>query len=356
MARHTTCRPIAQLDTIGWLTYAGGIVAAVAGVAAGVAIALALLPGALLSANPVTIGIAAGVLLAGVLGAIATLEHIRDYFFDGRLGCIAEERCALGRVGIIEDNADGDLSLNLLLAPAQDATTEAQYREMWQAKELVFMDPGVASGDPSWVHKPIALRLGEDPIGQGPNLLPFFHCEIEGKFFDDWTSALIAYMWGLAALATGLLALAVAGTVAGPLGWIVVAAVALLLLLALLFGLVPGQDDIPSGETEPVGSAVPGAMGPIVTDSGGNTVSVGDHVIVSGRHVVDTGHASKGCWNELHPVRGIAKVRSEEYDRVDNSPEGQAVVQRYCEALKGFVDKTGTTAQPLTCLEHPRIG
>ncbi len=357
MARQTTCRPIAEVWTgVGWFTYVGGITAAVAAVAGAVAISLALLKTSLLTANPVTIGIAAGALLAGVLGAIATLTHIRNYFFDHKLGCITEQECALGQVWIIEDNADGDLSLNLILAPARDVTTLDQYRVMWQSAKLVFHDPGVATADPEWTHKPGEVRLGVEPTGQGPNRLPYFHCEIEGTFFDDWTSAVIAYMWVLAGLATALLALAIAGTVAGPLGWIVVAALALLVLLALVLGLGPSEDDLLTAEADPIGTAIPGEAGPIVTDTGGNRVSVGDYVVVSGRHVVDTGHSNVGCWNEFHPLRAIAKVTSNEYAAVNGTAASHALVDRYCKALRDFTDKTGTVKQGLTCLEHPRLG
>jgi hypothetical protein len=357
MARQTTCQPIGDVWTgVGWGTYAGGILAAVGTVAAGVATALALFNVAFFTLNPVTIGIAAGVLIASLLGLIATLTHIRNYFFDHRLGCIAEEECALGQVWIIEDNSDGDRSLNLILAPAADSTTEAEYRTMWQAEKLVFHDPGVATADSSWKHKPGALRLGVEPTGQGTFKLPYFHCEIEGTFFDDWTSALLVYMWALVGYATAILALAIAGTVSGPLGWILVGLIALLALLALALGLLPSQDDVFTTEAGPIGTATPGPNGPIVTDSGGSTIAVGDFIVILGRHVVDTGHSDEGCWNELHPVRAIAKVTGRDYGRVDNSPDGRAAVQAFCKALSDFRDPTGTIKQKLTCLEHPKIG
>ena len=357
MARQTTCKPIADVETgIGWMTYVGGIAAVVVAVAAAAATALAPLNVAFLSGNPVTVRIAAGVAIASLLGLIATLTHIRNYFFDGRLGCIAEEECALGRVWVIEEDADGDRALNLILAPANDATTEAEYSSMWQAKQLVFHDPGVATADSSWQHKPSAMRLGVEPTGQGTFKLPYFHCEIEGTFFDDWTSALLTYMWILVGYATAILALAIVGTVLGPLGWILLGAVALLLLLAALFGWLPGQDDAFITEAGPIGTANPGPNGPIVTDSGGSTIAVGDFIVILGRHVVDTGHADKGCWNELHPVRAIAKVREADYNRVDESPDGQAAVKAFCKALSDFRDPTGTIKQKLTCLEHPAIG
>jgi hypothetical protein len=356
MARHTTCQPIGDVWTdVGWGKSLGGI-AALTGFLAGVATALALLNVAFLSLNPVTIGIAAGVLIASLLALIASLTHIRNYFFDHRLGCIAEEECALGRVWIIEENADGDRSLNLVLAPAADSTTEAEYRTMWQAEKLVFRDPGVATADSSWQHKPGAVRLGVEPTGQGTFKLPYFHCEIEGTFFDDWSSALLAYMWALVGYATAILALAIAGTVSGPLGWILVGLLALLMLLALALGLLPGDDDVFTTGAGPIGTSNPGPTGPIVTDSGGSTIAVGDFIVILGRHVVDTGHAEDGCWNELHPVRAIAKVTGRDYERVDNSPDGRATVQAFCKALSDFRDPTGTIKQKLTCLEHPAVG
>lgn len=357
MARQTTCRPMHEVWTgVGGWAIAGGIVAAVGAIGAAVAIALALLHVSFLTLNPVTIGIAAGVLIASLLGLIAELTHIRNYFFDGKLGCIAEEECGLGQVWIIEDNSDGDVSLNLILAPARDTTTLAEYRGMFQADRLVFRDPGVATADPAWEHKPDAMRLGNEPTGQFTAKLPYFHCEIEGTFFDDWSSALLAYMWVLVGFATALLALAIAGTVSGPIGWIVVAAVALLVLLALAFGLLPGQDDEFTTDASPVGTATPGPGGPIVTDSGGTSISVGDFVVVLGRHVVDTGHHDEGCWNELHPLRAVAKVTSDDYNSVVDTPDGRAILDRYCRALSDFRDPTGTIRQELKCSEHPAVG
>ncbi len=357
MARQTTCRPMSEVWTgVGGWAIAGGILAAVGAIGAAVTIALALLHVSFVTLNAVTIGIAAGVLIASLLGLIAELTHIRNYFFDGKLGCIAEEECGLGQVWIIEDNEDGDVSLNLILAPARDTTTLAEYRAMSQPARLIFHDPGVATVDPAWQHKPEAMRLGSEPTGQFTAKLPYFHCEIEGSFFDDWSSALIAYMWVLIGFATALLAIAIAGAVSGPIGWIVVAAVALLLLLALAFGLLPGSDDEFTTEAGPVGTATPGPGGPIVTDSGGSTISVGDFVVVLGRHVVDTGHSGEGCWNELHPLRAVAKVTSAEYEIIADTPAGHETLGRYCQALSDFRDPTGTIRQELTCSEHPAVG
>ncbi|CAN5911676.1 hypothetical protein BH11BAC7_BH11BAC7_02900 [soil metagenome] len=49
-----------------------------------------------------------------------------NYYFDHRLVCIEDSKCAIGKVIITEENQDGDISLDLLLGPAVGTTTAAE--------------------------------------------------------------------------------------------------------------------------------------------------------------------------------------------------------------------------------------
>jgi hypothetical protein len=286
------------------------------------------------------------------LFAINLLVQFRDYFFDKRLVCHGEDRCAIAHVITIEDNGDGDNSLNTILAPADADTTESAYMAMAQPAALVYPDPGLASR--GWRLVPSANRPSLEPRTFGRGNLPFFHCEIEGTFLDDWTTALLAYLWVLFGLAAAALALAAASLALGPIGWVIWIAIALFILLAILFGASSlDEDEAGSARGGPIGDALPSPTGPVITDSGGNAVSVGDFVAMFGRHVCDTGH-NPDCWNELHPLKAITKILQSEYESV---PEGGGdILDKYCVALRDFLDETGALKQSLTCLEHPRVG
>jgi hypothetical protein len=189
----------------------------------------------------------------------------------------------------------------------------------------------------------------------GHGKLPFFHCEIEGTKLDDWTIALIAYLWTLVGLAATAFALAAAGAALGPISWAIWIAIALFIFLASLFGLSLGDDPAGSAPAAPVGNAVPGPAGPIITDAGGNAINVGDLVAMIGYHITDSGH-NPGCWNELHPLKGIAKITQREYNSVGIAHAPDDIYDKYCAALKDFVTNVGKISQTLTHLEHKRVG
>jgi len=204
--------------------------------------------------------------------------------------------------------------------------------------------------------------------------LPLFHCEIEGTFLDTVTLAAIAYLWALFALGVAAVVLGGIFTALGPIGWVVYVAIAvlviLIILLVMLLGALFGGDDTDEVEAGPLGDALPSPTGPIITDTGGNTVHADDFVALIGRPVCDTGH-NEPCWDELHPLKAIAKIRPEEYALVPVAHTPGDIFDRYCIALRGFVDQVGRVEQELKgetpagggppaksplCLEHPRLG
>jgi hypothetical protein len=356
MARNTTCTSLtAAWDGIGGVNIALGVVGAIGIIVAGVMAAVAAFSAAALI--PPTLAIAASILAASCLMAINLLTQTRNYFFDHRLVCMDGDRCALAWVQTIEADADGDRALNTVLAPANGSTSEPAYQSMFQSSTLVYPDPGLASR--GWSLSPKDNRTGANPATFGSGELPFFHCEIEGTYLDDWTVALLAYFWTLFGIAAAAMALAAAATALGPVAWVIWVAVALLVILLAIFGIhmLGGDPDIGQADAGPVGDSTPGPSGPIITDAGGNSIRVGDYIALIGRHVCDTGHHdSGGCWDELHPVLGVTKIPQSDYDSAPTSHTVDDIYDKYCDALHDFIDSTGTIRQSLTHLEHPKVG
>lgn len=361
MARQTTCATVAGVwDGVPGVDLALGIIGVIGLIVAPVALAIAALSAAGLT--PASMLIAASALEFACLFAINLLHKVRDYIFDHRLICLDGDRCALGQVITIEDNGDGDKSMNVVLAPATATTTPAEYQGWFQPSSLIFMDPGLASRgfhlDPAKARTPL--------FGAG---LPFLHSEIEGTYFDTLTTAVLAWLWTIFAIAVAAMIAAGAALALGPFAWAIWIAVAILIILALLLiGLFGGGDD-DSIDAGPLGDATPTPAGPIITDVGGHTINRNDFVALIGRHVTDTGH-NPPAWDELHTVTGVAKIPESEYRAAPIAHTPGDLYDRYCEALKGFVDGVGQVKQELEgtthgtstgprdvpCLEHERIG
>ena len=358
MARHTNCCQIKDAgEPPSGVQKTAAILGAVAVAVAGVVGLIAAL--GLAAVSPVTLAGAATALVVGAGLIISLINHIRDYFFDHRLVCLDGDRCMIGQIVALEDDADGDQSINSVLAPATGTTTLTDYKKMPQVQELMLMDPGLASR--GWDLIPEGARQEADPQFFGDGNLPLFHAEIEGTYFDDWTTAMLAFLWSAIALGVAAAALAAAELIPGA-GWILAGIVALLAILGLIFGveMAIGDQDTTSVKPDPLGSAKPDAAGPIITDVTGQRLHVNDTIAIMGRHVTDTGHhtdPNHRCWNELHPIKAITKIHHSEYDKVPATAQDRTtILDAYCQALHQFVDDShsGQTRAALTCLEHPR--
>lgn len=366
MARYTKCTNVDGIWTseVSWII-ALGVIGAVALLVAGLWAAYLAMAAA--SITPQSLLIAASILAAACTAGIATLHLIQNYYFDHRLVCIQDRRCALGHVVTIEDNGDGDRSMNLVLAPADFDTTKAEYSAMPQPALLVYgnsNDPDIASIGMNM--DPYAIRAEATPSSYGRDNLPFFHCEIEGTYFDTYTGVLLGWLYTLLAFAVAAIVSAALATALGPIAWIIWIAVALFILLAIIFGATLGDKDAYSVEAGPLGDATPSPSGPVITNSDGNVITIGDLVAISGYHVIDTGH-NPNCWKELHPVRAVATMTQEDYDKIASSGALDSLYDSYCNALNTFVDNVSTVKlaitaadeednQLLLCLEHECVG
>jgi hypothetical protein len=364
MARHTTCTTVAGIwDGVPGFSFVAGAIGGISLIIAGVIITLGAFSAA--GITPQSMIIASMLLMIACLFGIYTVTKVRDYIFDHRLICLGADTCAVAHVITIEANDDGDHSLNTVLAGATYDTPESEYAKMFQPAKLVYVDPGLAAQ--GFHLDPKANREGHSPQTFGHGNLPFFHCEIEGTRFDELTTEVLAFLYTVLGIAIAALILASIFTALGPLATIVWIAVALLILLLLLLLSLFGLDETGSVGVPNIGNAQPSPTGPVITDVGGGTVSLGDFLALIGRPVCDTGH-NPACWDELHSVKGIAKIQEAEYHNVTEPHISGDIYDKYCAALHTYIDGVARLGQALSSdnggpgnqnvpyLEHPTIG
>ncbi len=374
----TTCKPVNDIDPFEVWT-AETILALISGIILAIIALIAIFTGAL--ANPIALAIAAGALSVAAIAASVKVYNVKEYFLHGRLVCIADKVCAIGRVFSLEDDADGDQSLNLVLAPATEDHSEDEYRQMFQSANLIYPDPGVEAVH-GWDHDPHSntkwLREAGDhqnadfAVGFQDPPLPLFHCEIEGTALVDYLDRIFAWLILVAAIAAGIaIAAAVLGAL-GPIGWIILG---VLILLTIIFGtLLDTEDDLTDSvpaEAPEIDGALPSADGPVVIVNDDNTaLRKGDIIVIMGRHVCDTAHHEDwGCWNEIHPVKGILKINrpipvehgievpdlgEELYTSVSWNQNDDTIVEKYCSAVRNAFDPS--FARTEATLTHKKVG
>ena len=314
--------------------------------------------------SPATLIVICSVTIAALLVLITFLELLLRYLFQYKLACIDGDRCAVVRVQSIVHNEDSDQSLNTILAPLKDpATNEAEYRAMWQAATLLYSNTTPPVSSRGWKLRP---EVNNEEPRFGNSKLPLFHCEIEGKANYEWIQGLIDYMIAMVVLLAILIAAAAVGAALGPFYYLILAAIALLIFLAILFGVKTGLSSSSEGgdatSSTDVGDVKPGPDGFVITDTFGRTIKVGDYALLYGLHVIDTGHHAAddhdGVWCELHPVKAIAKINQGLYEAVSKTdPNG--VYKRLCDAMHEYVQRPIGDANTLSAsapLEHDRIG
>ncbi len=370
----TTCKAIGDIENFGTWT-AETIIALVAGIVLVITATIAIVGG--LSTNPVALAIAAAALSVAAIAASVKVYNIKEYFLHGRLACINDEVCAIGRIVSLEDDADGDQSMNLVLAPATEDHTEDEYRMMFQAANLIYPDPGVAAIH-GWVHDPHSNTTWLRDEGDlqnadfGPNRLPLFHSEMEGTDLVDYLDSVFAWLIIVAAIAAVIAIVAAALLAVGPIGWIILG---VLIILSLIFGSLLDTDDsltdsVPADAPE-IDGALPIEDGPVVIVNDDNTsLRRGDIIVLFGRHICDTAHHEDwGCWNEIHPVKGVLKINrprpvdpgidvpdpgEELYNSVAWTMESDTVVAKYCAAIRNAFDPAVASAE--MTLTHKMVG
>jgi hypothetical protein len=269
-------------------------------------------------------------LIVSMAAAMSALMKVCDYILYGKLVCLEDDRCAVGRVAAFEtvddksgvDKLDNDFSINLLLAPHAlseftSGTQKANYE--WLKKDTTswgFDDmPGkliteqrdmplpresksaneadkahTPRYDPTFKTYPYSNYVGwDDPPsawGGHPFEVPIFHCEIEG----ERARAVCGTLAALTSAIPGFGKLCRVKVLGIPVGrWacaIVAAILGPIVLGALAVAWAAGSDDNRDFD-------------------GAGSLSRGDAIIVRGRWCYDAGHSG---WNEIHPVTSVQKI------------------------------------------------
>ncbi|TMQ12121.1 MAG: hypothetical protein E6J91_21490 [Deltaproteobacteria bacterium] len=266
-------------------------------------------------------------LVLSLAAAMSALMKVCDYILNGKLVCLGDDQCAVGRVAAFEtvddksgvDKIDNDFSINLLLAPHHldefaNGTQEANYK--WLIKDTTSWGhdglPGKLITEQSDMPLPRESDGGswhsaryagtfktyansnyiswEDPPTPGkPFDVPVFHCEIEGERAHAVCSTLAA----LSSPIPGFGAICRFKLFGIPLGrWacaVVAAILAPIILAALAIAWAAGSDDNRSFD-------------------GAGSLKRGDPVIIRGRWCYDASHSG---WNEIHPVMSVQRIENE---------------------------------------------
>jgi len=307
-------------------------------------------------------------LVLSMAAAMSALMKVCDYILSGKLVCLENDECAVGRVASFEtvddksgfDKLDNDFSINLLLAPHHlsefaGGTQKTNYDSLkndttsWGFDDL----PGklvteqanmpipresktpneadkahTARYDPTFRTYPNSNYISwEDPPTPGgkPFDVPVFHCEIEG----DRAYAVCTTLGALTSPIPGLAAVCHFKILGIPVGrWLCAIAAAILgpiVLAALGIAWAAGSDDNRDFD-------------------GAGSLARGDAVIIRGRWRYDAGHSG---WNELHPVLSVQKISN---PTVLDGPFFKDAVAKWCrltgEVPPGTQPKGGTTAGP----------
>lgn len=281
----------------------------------------------------VTAGIA---LVFSLYAAMSALRKVCDYIMGGKLVCLGDSQCAIGRVTAFEtvdeksgfDRIDNDFSINMLLAP-HDLAIFAQGGDRQKNYGLVANDglQGILISERPDMPVPRETREGEwhspryDPtfttfpdrnyITYNPFLgsrgiaydVPILHCEIEGERAHAVCSTLDALSsFGIPGLCGFKL-----GPI--PIGKILCNIIATLLapiiLAALAIAWAAGADD--NRDVDGAGS-----------------LNRGECILIRGRWAYDAAHSG---WNEIHAVHTVQRIP----DGTCDWGEFQKVRNRWCE-------------------------
>lgn len=303
-------------------------------------------------------------LILSLVAAMSALMKVCDYILYGKLVCLEDDRCAVGRVASFEtvddksgvDKLDNDFSINLLLAPhdlagfASGGTQKFNYELLkndttsWGFDDLPgkliteqkdMPIPNESKGadetdqahtstyDPTFRTYPYSNYLSwEDPPGPWgghPFEVPIFHCEIEGERAN-------AVCGVLAALTIpGFGKICRFKPFGIPIGrWACAVAAALLapfVLGALGIAWAAGADDNRSFD-------------------GAGSLARGDAIIIRGRWCYDAGHSG---WNEIHPVTSVQKIDD---PLVLEGPFFKDAVAKWCRLTAEVPPGAGPTGAP----------
>jgi hypothetical protein len=287
--------------------------------------AVQVLIGAALGALPLLAGasVVPGVLL---ILLFAILAYCRWWLY-GRLICLGPDVCAVGYVLTVEppseksflDKFDTDYSFNLVLAPNQLGTTQAQ-AEAGPQGNLVAEQPDIKGHSLPWAgHSAAQWQNYPDTA--------VLHCEFEGGGVYDLMLAVLAAI-AFAAAAAVVCAIPVIGWVACLILNLVAAAITLVGIgVALSDTASPNDVDPNLGDLH-------------VNDPTGRGADI---LVVQGAWVYDSAHEG---WNEIHPIKHCQRIGTYEGGWFDVG-DATALRNEWCDAV-------GQASDPLTVANQAR--
>lgn len=263
--------------------------------------------GGLVGVAMAAVAIAAGnplcALFAIPVFAAATQLAYASWWLNDRLICLGGDKYAVGLLISVEppekktgfDALDTDYSINLLPYPNAIADIKATYEE---SKPIVEKSTPygylIAEQDTT---KNIGVPFTGEHAKDEPTQkdCPVLHAEFEGG------GVRIAFDAAGAALIISLAALVACMALPPPWNYIVAGILALLALLAQLFGALFGRND--KGKVSDVNPSL-GALHPR-EDNG----TLFDILGVYGTWVYDAGHNNQDeGWNEIHPIKACNRI------------------------------------------------
>jgi hypothetical protein len=316
-------------------------------------------------ANTTSFGVGAGLASLG--------KDACDYLLGRKLICLDGVKCAIGTIVFIEPvgfdkpfptDIDNDFCINVLLFPHEVDEFSGSKLANWKSVTgdgvqggLVLREPGdmpqpnEPAADPTPYSVTYLFGVPGGPKPYEPNEdkterlleevkqdaagikrieIPVLHCEFEGSRIFAVCTAIAPFL----DLATGGPG---GGACRAALGWIpffgdlvcTIVETAITIAIAPLMALAAAAAWVTAGIADELA-----VTGPIA-----RRVSLGDHVIVTGRWVWDGGHSG---WNEFHPTLTLQQIVLP-----DSTADAKTFVDTWCGLAAQAPPRTGETGQPL---------
>jgi hypothetical protein len=310
--QYTFCVSRDDFDAMHWDQFIGPALVALGGIVAAI------------FTGPV------GVIVA-FIGAFWALSKVCNFLLGGKMICLGENPCVVGRVVELEpvghdksgfERIDNDFSVNLLLAPhLPDASRATIEGDGLQGRFIAQKSPDLD---------------GLEFAGYTSHGMPALHTEFEGSRIKDFCDVAPTAM-ALLAVGAAICAIPVVGWIACAVALAVAAGIAAALLVDAWTGAEGGS---PEHAALQPGDGDLHAMNP-------DTKEGGDYVVMTGRWVWDGGHVHESGiqgWTELHPTMSVHKIEKVDWKEASDP----ATVDAFKLRLDDICAVVGSSSSALT--------
>jgi hypothetical protein len=318
--QYTFCVSRDDFNAFNWGAFIGPLLVLVGGIVAAFFISG---PGAILAA----------------IGALWAIEKVCNFLLGGKMICLGETPCVVGRVVELEpvghgksgfEKIDNDFSVNLLLAPHLPSADRPTIEGDGLQGRLIAQKSPELDG----------LEFG----GYTSHGIPVLHTEFEGSRIKDFCDTAPAAL----AIAAAIMATAAVICFIPVVGWVACLFVVLgglALAAAIVTAMITDAWNNAEGGSPEHAAVQPGdgdlhAMNP-------DTHEGGDYVVMTGRWVWDGGHVhEEGTqgWTELHPAMSVHKIETVAWTEGSD----QAAIDAFRLRLDDICAVVGSSSSPLT--------